>query len=54
MIVSEEGATEIGIVYYNKNSVANVLSFGNAVDKFHLVRYLNKYDKFIVQVNKND
>ena len=35
-IVSEEGTTEFGIVYYNKSCVANVLSLGNAVDKFYL------------------
>ena len=52
MIVTEEGETEFGTVYYSEYCVANVLSLGNAVDEFHIVRYLDKFDRFIVQVNK--
>ena len=40
MIVIEEGEKEFGTVYYSERCVANVLSLGNAVDEFHLVRYL--------------
>ena len=52
MIVIEEGETEFGTVYHSEHCVANVLSLENAVDEFHLVRYLDKLDRFIVQVNK--
>ena len=52
MIVTEEGETKFGTVYYSEYCVANVLSLGNAVDEFHIVRYLDKFDRFIVHVNK--
>ena len=52
MIVIEEGETEFGTAYYSEHCLANVLSLGNAVDEFRLVRYLDKLDRFIVQVNK--
>ena len=52
MIVTEEGVTEFGTVYYSEYCVANVLGLGNAVDEFHIVRYLEKFDRFIAHVNK--
>ena len=52
MIVTEEGKTEFGTVCNSEYCVANNLSLGNAVDEFHIVRYLDKFDRFIVQVNK--
>ena len=52
MIVTEERETEFGAVYYSEYCVANILSLGNTVDEFHLVRYFDKFDRFIVQVNK--
>ena len=52
MIVTEEAETEFGAVFYSKYYVANVLSLRNALDEFHFVRYLDKFDRFTVQVNK--
>ena len=39
-------------VFYSKYYAANVLSLRNASDEFHFVRYLDKFDRFTVQVNK--
>ena len=52
MIVTEERETEFSAVYYSEYCVANILSLGNTVDEFHIGRYFDKFDRFIVQVNK--
>ena len=52
LIISESGQPDFGTVYYNKDCVANILSFGNIVNKCQSVRYIERSDSFIVQVKK--
>ena len=51
LLVIEEGMTEFGNVYYNKEASANILSFGQAVDRFDRVQYDSLDDKFIIRVS---
>ena len=52
LIISESGETDFGTVYYNKDCVANILSFGKVVNNSQSVRYIERTDSFIVQVRK--
>ena len=52
MIVSYEGSTIFGIVYYSENCVANVLSLGCAIDTSYKIRYLHHTDQFLLQVSE--
>ena len=52
LIISESGETDFGMVYYNKDCVANILSFGKVVNNSHSVRYIERTDSFIVQVKQ--
>ena len=52
LLVTEEGMTEFGLVYYNQGASANILSYGEAVDNFERVQYDSDEDKFIIRVSQ--
>jgi hypothetical protein len=52
LIISESDETDFGTVFYNKDCVANILSFGKVVNNSESVRYIERTDSFIVQVRK--
>ena len=50
LIVTLEGDTVFGSVYYNENCVANVLSLGTVVDTCFKIIYDEILDQFLLQV----
>ena len=52
LVISREGNTDFGTVYYDDKCIANILSFGNIVDLSHMVRYVHTNDSYIVQMKK--
>ena len=50
MIVTIDGETIFGKVYYSENCVANILSLGCVVDTCHRIIYHESSDKFLLQV----
>jgi hypothetical protein len=52
LLVVEEGMTPFGNVYYNGQASANVLSYGEAVDSFEMVKYDSLMDSFIMKVSQ--
>ena len=50
MIVTQCGNTDFGIVYYDPNCIANILSFANMVNNCYAVTYNSKYDFYTLQV----
>jgi hypothetical protein len=51
LLVTEEGMTEFGIVYYDCRASANILSYGSAVDSYDRVQYDTDEDAFIIRVS---
>ena len=52
LVITEYGTTDFGIVYYSKDCVANILSFGNLVDDSDFIKYCYKSDIYIVQMTE--
>jgi hypothetical protein len=50
LIITECGDTDFGIVYFDSNCIANILSFGNVVNYCKSVSYNSRHDFYIVQV----
>lgn len=50
LIITEYGNTDFGMVYYDPNCIANILSFGNIVNDSKSVVYNSSNDCYIVQV----
>ena len=52
MVVTQCGKTDFGVVYYDPNCIANILSFANMVNKCYAVSYNSKYDFYSLQVKR--
>ena len=52
LVITECGNTDFGVVYYDPNCIANILSFGNMVNNCFSVTYSNKQDFYSLQVRK--
>ena len=50
LVITQEGTTDFGTVYYDDKCIANILSFGNIVDSSSMVRYVHTDDSYIVQM----
>ena len=50
LTIRECGITDFGVVYYDPNCIANILSFANMVNNSYSVKYNNKGDFYILQV----
>ena len=53
LIATYWGSTDFGMVYYNSECIANILSFGNVVNTCESVEYNNIKDCYIVLTSKN-
>ena len=51
--VSLIGETDFGVLYHSNRIIANILSFGDCVDKLYSVRYDSSLDEFKVQPVKD-
>ena len=52
MVITERGTTDFGLVYYDPNCIANILSFANMVNNCHSVKYISKGDFYSLQIIK--
>lgn len=52
LVITECGNTDFGVVYYDPNCIANILSLGNKVNNCFSVTYSNKQDFYNLQVRK--
>ena len=50
LVITEYGNTDFGIVYYDPNCIANILSFGNMVNNSFSVSYDSKRDFYSLQI----
>ena len=50
LVITECGNTDFGIVYYDPNCIANILSFGNMVNNSFSVSYNSKRDFYSLQM----
>jgi hypothetical protein len=50
LIITESGETDFGTVYFDRNCVANILSFGNVVNMSESVRYDSEQDCYKVRI----
>jgi hypothetical protein len=52
LIATHWGSTDFGMVYYNADCIANILSFGNVVNTCYSVTYNTNNDCYIVQASE--
>ena len=52
LTITECGRTDFGVVYYDPNCIANILSFANMVNNSYSVKYNSKGDFYILQIKK--
>ena len=50
LVITECGTTDFGLVYYDPNCIANILSFANMVNNSYSVKYNSKGDFYGLQV----
>ena len=52
LLVTDEGITEFGLVYFDSRASANILSYSVAVDSYDRVQYDKDNDIFIIRVSQ--
>lgn len=52
LLVTDEGITEFGLVYFDSRASANILSYSVAVDSYDRVQYDTDNDIFIIRVSQ--
>ena len=52
MVITERGMTDFGLVYYDPNCIANILSFANMVNNCISVSYSSKHDFYSLQIQR--
>ena len=52
MVITECGTTDFGLVYYDPNCIANILSFANMANNSYSVKCNSKGDFYNLQVKK--
>ena len=52
MIIRERGTTDFGLVYYDPNCIANILSFANMVNNCYSMKYSSGSDFYSLQIKR--
>ena len=52
MVITECGTTDFGVVYYNPNCIANILSFANMVNNCYSMKYSSGSDFYSLQIKR--
>ena len=52
MVIKERGTTNFGLVYFDPNCIANILSFANMVNNCFSVKYSSTRDFYSLQIKK--
>jgi hypothetical protein len=52
MVIRECGTTDFGLVYFDPNCIANILSFANMVNNCYSMKYSSGSDFYSLQIKK--
>ena len=52
MVIRECGTTDFGLVYFDRNCIANILSFANMVNNCYSMKYDSKREFYTFQIKK--
>ena len=52
LVIRECGITDFGLVFYDPNCIANILSFANIVNNCYSMKYDNKRDFYSLQIKR--
>ena len=52
MVIRERGTTDFGLIYYDPNCIANILSFANMVNNCYSMKYSSKNDFYSLQIRR--
>ena len=52
MIIRERGTTDFGLVYFDPNCIANILSFANMVNNCYSMKYSSGGDFYSLQIKR--